>query len=62
MVKPPALRSGDRLAIVAPASPFDRQRFEAGVRELRRLEFEPVFDEKVFDRAGVCRRRRAYPG
>ena len=50
MLKPRALRSGDRLAIVAPASPFDRQRFEYGLAELRRLEFEPVFDEQVFDR------------
>ena len=61
MVKPRALRSGDRLAVVAPASPFDRQRFEAGVRELRRLAFEPVFDEQVFDRqayvAGDARTR-----
>ena len=61
MVKPRALRSGDRLAVVAPASPFDRQRFETGVRELRRLAFEPVYDEKVFDRqayvAGDARTR-----
>ena len=63
MLKPRALRSGDRLAIVAPASPFDRQRFEHGLAELRRLEFEPVFDEQVFDRhaylAGAAAARAA---
>ncbi len=48
--KPPALRDGDRVAIVAPASPFDRDRFERGVAELRHLGFEPVFDERVFER------------
>ena len=48
--KPRALRDGDRVAIVAPASPFDRARFERGVAELRELGLEPVFDERVFER------------
>ena len=43
---------GGRIALVAPASPFDRAAFDAGVAELRRLEFDPVFDESVFDRHG----------
>ncbi|MEN3337551.1 MAG: muramoyltetrapeptide carboxypeptidase, partial [Acidobacteriota bacterium] len=50
MRKPPALRSGDRVAIVAPASPFARDIFDAGLAELRALGFEPVFEESVFDR------------
>lgn len=50
MQKPRALRSGDRIAIVAPASPFAREDFDAGVEEIRRLGFEPVFDEEVFAR------------
>jgi len=45
-----ALRAGDRVAIVAPASPFPRDEFEAGVEEIRRLGFEPVFEPGVFDR------------
>jgi muramoyltetrapeptide carboxypeptidase len=45
-----ALRAGDRVAIVAPASPFPRDEFDAGVDEVRRLGFEPVFDPGVFDR------------
>ncbi|MDE3156684.1 MAG: LD-carboxypeptidase [Acidobacteriota bacterium] len=50
MLKPYALRSGDRLALVAPASGFDRDAFDRGVAEIRRLGFEPVYDETVFAR------------
>jgi muramoyltetrapeptide carboxypeptidase len=50
MRKPRALRPGDRIAIVAPASPFARDAFEAGVAELRQLGFEPVFTDAVFAR------------
>ncbi len=52
MIKPRALRPGDRIAIVAPASPFARHEFDAGVAELQRLGFEPIFDDTVFDRRG----------
>lgn len=50
MLKPRALKSGDRLAIVAPASPFTRSEFDNGIAELRRLGFEPVYDDSVFAR------------
>lgn len=50
MFKPRALRSGDRVAILAPASAFERAEFEDGIAELRRLGFEPVFDDSVFAR------------
>lgn len=50
MLKPRALRAGDRIGIVAPASPFSREAFDAGVGELRRLGYEPVYDESVFAR------------
>lgn len=52
MRKPPALRRGDRVAVVAPASPLDRDVFLRGVEELRTLGFEPIFDEGVFARDG----------
>ena len=48
--KPPALRPGARIGIVAPASPFAREEFEAGIRELRDLGFEPVYSDAVFAR------------
>ena len=50
MRKPRALSPGDRLALVAPASPFAREEFDRGVDEIRRLGFEPVYDESVFAR------------
>ena len=50
MLKPRALKSGDRLAVVAPASGFDRDDFTKGVEEIRRLGFDPVYDDSVFDR------------
>lgn len=51
MIKPRALRAGDRIALVAPASSFDRGEFELGVAELRRLGYEPVYDDTVFERS-----------
>jgi muramoyltetrapeptide carboxypeptidase len=47
--KPPALARGDRIAIVAPAGPFDRESFEAGFRVLA-TRYDPVFDEALFTR------------
>ena len=52
LLKPRAVQPGDRVAIVAPASPFPGEAFEAGVAELRRLGFEPVFEPGVFERRG----------
>ena len=51
MVKPQRLRSGDKVAVVAPASGFPREEFDKGLAELRRLGSEPVFDDSVFERA-----------
>jgi muramoyltetrapeptide carboxypeptidase len=50
MLKPRALVPGDRIAVVAPASPFSREEFDRGVAELRRLGFVPVYDDSVFAR------------
>jgi muramoyltetrapeptide carboxypeptidase len=52
MLKPSRLRAGDRIAIVAPASAFQRDEFDKGVLEIERLGFEPVFRESVFARHG----------
>lgn len=61
--KPPALRAGDRVAIVAPASPFVREEFDRGLEEIKALGFEPVHDHTVFARrafvAGEPRDRAA---
>ena len=52
MRKPRALRPGDRVAVVAPASPFKRDEFDAGLAELRALGFDPIYEESVFARHG----------
>jgi muramoyltetrapeptide carboxypeptidase len=48
-----ALRPGSRVALVAPSSPFDREAFDAGCRELARLGLQPVFDERVFESGAI---------
>jgi len=50
LIKFRPLRSGSRVALVAPASGFDRREFDLGVAELKRLGLEPAYDEAVFDR------------
>ena len=49
---PAALKPGDRVAIISPASPFAREEFEGGVTELERLGYVPVYDDSVFARDG----------
>jgi muramoyltetrapeptide carboxypeptidase len=44
------LRSGDRVALVAPASSFLREEIAAGVAELARLGLEAVYDESIFEK------------
>jgi muramoyltetrapeptide carboxypeptidase len=51
MIKPPALKPGDRIALVSLASPFAREEFDKGAAELKRLGFEPVYHDSVFDRS-----------
>ncbi|MEO7191414.1 MAG: LD-carboxypeptidase [Vicinamibacterales bacterium] len=46
------IRPGSRVALVAPASAFDRSEFDAGLAELARLNLSPVFDDTIFARAG----------
>jgi muramoyltetrapeptide carboxypeptidase len=46
--KPPALRAGDGIGIVAPASSFKRDEFEAGREALRRMGYNPVYNQEIF--------------
>lgn len=50
--KPRALRPGDHVAVIAPASAFPLDQFRAGLDELRSLGFEPVHDASVFEQDG----------
>jgi len=60
-IKPAALKPGDKVGIVAPASYFNREEFQAGCAKLRGLGYEPVYSESIFDRdlyfAGTAERR-----
>jgi muramoyltetrapeptide carboxypeptidase len=59
---PKALKAGDTLGIVAPASPFDRTLFDAGLRVLESMGFDLVVPEEIFDHNGYLAgsdRRRA---
>ena len=60
-IKPPALRPGDTVGIIAPASPFKREDFEAGCEVLRRMGYKPVFSDSIFEKdlyfAGKVERR-----
>jgi muramoyltetrapeptide carboxypeptidase len=62
MIKPPALRPGDRIGLIAPASSFNREAFAAGCNRLRQMGYEPVYSPGIFERdlyfAGGAERRR----
>ncbi len=60
-VRPPALKSGDTVGIIAPASGFRRDDLEAGSAELLRLGLQPFYLPTIFERqlyfAGSVQRR-----
>lgn len=45
MIKPRRLLKGDRVRIVAPASPVKREMFERGISVIKDLGFHPVFKD-----------------
>ncbi|MGC2745003.1 MAG: LD-carboxypeptidase [Candidatus Angelobacter sp.] len=61
IIRPAALRPGDKIALVAPASSFNREAFLAGCDRLRQMGFEPVYSQDIFERdiyfAGSAERR-----
>jgi muramoyltetrapeptide carboxypeptidase len=60
-IKPRALRPGDLIGIVAPASNIKRENLDAGCEALARLGYRTVYSESIFDRdlyfAGSIERR-----
>jgi muramoyltetrapeptide carboxypeptidase len=48
-IKPPALREGDAIGIVAPASNFKRAELEAGCAALRSAGYKPIYLNSIFD-------------
>jgi len=61
VVKPPRLKSGDMIGVVAPAWSFDTGRFMEGVGTLESLGFRVKYDPSIFSKywsmAGMDRRR-----
>ena len=47
ILKPPPLRSGDRVGIVAPSSPVEADRLADGCAALRHLGYEPFYKESI---------------
>src|SRR6266576_3612584 len=47
-IKPRALHAGDTIAIVAPASSFKREEFDAGCEALRQMGYKPVYNDSIF--------------
>jgi muramoyltetrapeptide carboxypeptidase len=60
-MKPPALRFGDTVGIVAPASNVKQTELESGCEALRRAGYRPVYSDSILDRdlyfAGSVERR-----
>jgi len=50
IVKPPALRLGDMVGIVAPASNIKKVELEAGCAALRRAGYRPFYFDSILDR------------
>lgn len=61
LVKPPALRAGDRIGIVAPASNIKRELLEEGCDTLRGLGYKPFYFDSILEKelyfAGSVERR-----
>ncbi|HKV94954.1 MAG TPA: LD-carboxypeptidase [Candidatus Angelobacter sp.] len=61
IIRPRALRRGGKIGLIAPASSFNRDGFQAGCERLRQMGYEPVYSPDIFDRdiyfAGSAERR-----
>lgn len=61
IIKPPALRSGDKIGVIAPASSFSHEAFKRGCERMRQMGYQPVYSQDIFNRdlyfAGSADRR-----
>ncbi|MBN1568877.1 MAG: LD-carboxypeptidase [Acidobacteria bacterium] len=49
-IQPPAIKKGDTIAVIAPASPIDgREGLERGISVLEAMGFHVRFDERIFE-------------
>ena len=49
-IKPPALRPGDTIGIIAPASNIKREQLEAGCETVRRLGYKPFYLDSILEK------------
>jgi muramoyltetrapeptide carboxypeptidase len=52
-IKPPALRPGDTVGVVAPAAAVEREHLERGVNALASMGFRVKVSERVLSRSGI---------
>lgn len=52
VIRPPALKPGDAFGLIAPASPFERSRFDEGVSLLKSLDYRVFYSGGIFDSDG----------
>ena len=61
ILKPPALKSGDKVGIIAPASNIQRELLDEGIAGLRKIGYEPIYLPGILERdlyfAGPVQRR-----
>jgi muramoyltetrapeptide carboxypeptidase len=61
IIRPAALRRGNKIGLIAPASSFNHERFMLGCDRLRQMGYEPVYSQNIFKRdiyfAGSAERR-----
>jgi muramoyltetrapeptide carboxypeptidase len=51
-IRPPRLEPGDTIGVVAPAGPFDLEKFMQGKTVLETMGFRIVYDESIFQKHG----------
>ena len=51
-IRPPRLKPGDTIGIVAPASPFEQDIFNQGLNILESMGFRTVVPDEVFEKNG----------
>lgn len=52
LLRPPALKEGDVVGVVAPAGPVDKEQLKAGLEVIRNMGFEPLLGKHIHTRSG----------
>lgn len=50
IIKPKSLKKGDTIGIIAPAGPFNDDRFHKGICQIQNLGFNTKFDKDIFEK------------